>query len=102
MNPHTPIPCRVTVRPDRSFHFEIRTPTTSYLLLQAANVKERKGRVRGSSLPGKEMIGEVSLKHVYDIARIKKSEQRLSGLPLEGLCRSVIAQAKTIGISVVP
>ena len=53
-------------------------------------------------MPGQETIGEVSLKHVYDIARIKKSEQRLSGLPLEGLCKSVIAQAKTIGISVIP
>ena len=53
-------------------------------------------------MPGKEIVGEVSLKHVYDIARIKKSEQRLSGLPLEGLCKSVIAQAKTIGINVVP
>ena len=52
--------------------------------------------------PGKEVIGEVSLKHVYDIARIKKTELRLSGLSLEGLCKSVIAQAKTIGVAVVP
>ena len=102
MNPGVPIPARVTVRPDRSFHFELRSPTTSYLLLQAAKVKERKGRVRGAMNPGKEVVGEVTLKHVYDIARIKKSELRLSGLPLEGLCRSVVAQAKTIGIAVVP
>ena len=90
----------MTVRPDRSFTFELRTPTTSYLLLQAANVKERKGRVRGAMNPGKEVVGEVSLKHVYDIARIKQSELRLSGLSLEGLCKSIIAQAKSIGIGV--
>ncbi|KAL9102709.1 MAG: hypothetical protein Q9163_002171 [Psora crenata] len=102
MTPGTPIPARITVRPDRSFTFELRTPTTSYLLLQAANVKERKGRVRGAMSPGKETVGEVSLKHVYDIARIKKSELRLSGLSLVGLCRSVIAQAKSIGVNVVP
>ncbi|MDI1486491.1 MAG: mitochondrial 54S ribosomal protein YmL19 [Ramalina farinacea] len=102
INPGTPIPARVTVRPDRSFTFELRTPTTAYLLLQAANVKERKGRVRGAMNPGKESVGEVSLKHVYDIARIKKSELRLSGLSLVGLCKSVIAQAKSIGVSVVP
>ena len=53
-------------------------------------------------MPGRESVGEVSLKHIYDIARIKKSELRLSGLPMEGLCKSVIAQAKTIGINVVP
>ena len=102
MTPGVPIPARVTVRPDRSFHFELRTPTTSYLLLQAANVQERKGKVRGAMQPGKESVGEVSLKHVYDIAKIKQSELRLSGLPLAGLCKSVIAQAKTIGVTVKP
>ena len=102
MTPGVPIPARVTVRPDRSFHFELRTPTTSYLLLQAAGVKERKNRVRGAMNPGKESIGEVSLKHVYDIAKIKQSELRLSGLSLEGLCRSVIGQAQSIGITVIP
>ena len=98
----TPIPARVTVRPDRSFTFELRTPATSYLLLQAAGVKERKGRVRGAMSPGKESVGEVSLKHIYDIARIKKSELRLSGLSLESLCRSIITQAKSIGVTVLP
>ena len=102
ITPGIPIPARVTVRPDRSFHFELRTPTTSYLLLQAANVKERKGKVRGAMSPGKESVGEVSLKHIYDIAKIKQSELRLSGLPLDGLCRSVIAQAKTVGVTVIP
>lgn len=102
MTPGVPIPARVTVRPDRSFHFELRTPTTSYLLLQAAGVKERKNRVRGAMNPGKETIGEVSLKHVYNIAKIKQSELRLSGLSLQGLCKSVIGQAQSIGISIVP
>jgi large subunit ribosomal protein L11 len=44
----------------------------------------------------------VSLKHVYEIAKIKQSELRLSGLSLQGLCKSVIAQAKGIGIQVIP
>ncbi|MCJ1398424.1 hypothetical protein MMC11_001622 [Xylographa trunciseda] len=102
MTPGTPIPARVTVRPDRSFHFELRTPTTTYLLLQAAGVKERKGKVRGAMEPGKESIGEVSLKHIYDIAKIKQSELRLSGLSLEALSRSVVASARSTGITVVP
>ncbi|KAI9796855.1 MAG: hypothetical protein M1835_002959 [Candelina submexicana] len=97
-----PIPARVTVRPDRSFHFELRTPTTSHLLLNAAGVKERKGKIRGAMEPGKESVGEVSLKHVYEIAKLKQTELRLSGLSLEGLCKSVIAQAQSIGITVVP
>ena len=102
MKSGVPIPARVTVRPDRSFHFELRTPTTAYLLLQAAGVKERKNSIRGAMQPGKESIGDVSLKHVYDIAKIKHSELRLSGLSLRGLCTMIIAQAQSIGISIVP
>ena len=51
---------------------------------------------------GHEVAGEVSLKHVYDIAKIKQSELRLSGFSLESLCKSVIASAKSAGITVVP
>lgn len=98
----TPVPARVTVRPDRSFTFDLRTPTTSWLLLQAANVEPRKNRVRGAISPGHESIGQVSLKHVYEIAQIKQSELRLSGLSMEGLCKSVISQAKSMGIKVNP
>ena len=102
MTPGVPIPARVTVRPDRSFSFELRTPTTSYFLLRAAGVKEFKNKVRGSQKPGADSVGTVTLKHVYEIARIKQTELRLSGLSLEGLCKSVISQAKSIGIDVVP
>ncbi|KAK4235131.1 ribosomal protein L11, N-terminal domain-containing protein [Achaetomium macrosporum] len=101
--PGTPMPVRVTVRPDRTFHFEIRTPQTSWLLLNAAEAPiGKKGQRKGASNPGKETVGTVSLKHVYEIAKIKQSELRLSGLSLEGLCRSIIYQAKSIGIAVVP
>lgn len=102
MKPGVPIPARVTVRPDRSFHFELRTPATSYLILQAAGVKERKGRLRGAMNPGSEIVGEISLKHVYEIAKIKQTELRLSGLSLESLCKCVIAQTSSIGVAVVP
>ncbi|CAG8909225.1 unnamed protein product [Penicillium egyptiacum] len=102
INTGVPIPARVTVRPDRSFSFELRTPTTTYLLLNAANVEPRKNRLRGAMNPGHEFCGKISLKHVYEIAKLKHTETRLSGLSLEGLCKSVMSQAKSIGIQVVP
>ncbi|KAK0641584.1 ribosomal protein L11, RNA binding domain-containing protein [Cercophora newfieldiana] len=101
--PGTPLPVRVWVRPDRTFHFDIRTPHTSWLLLHAADIAPgKKGRPMGANQPGHETVGSVSLKHIYEIAKIKQSELRLSGLPLEGLCRSIIFQARSIGINVVP
>lgn len=100
--PGTPLPVRVTIRPDRSFHFDVRTPQTSWLLLNTAAVEPGKGgKRRGASNAGKETVGTVSLKHVYEIAKIKQSEQRLSGQSLESLCRSIIYQAKSMGVAVV-
>ncbi|KOS17570.1 54S ribosomal protein L19 [Escovopsis weberi] len=100
--PGTPMPCRVTVRPDRSFHFDVRTPQTSWLLLNAVEAPlNKKGKRKGAGRTGHESIGTISLKHVYEIAKIKQSELRLSGLSLEGMCRAVIYQAKSIGINVV-
>lgn len=101
INPGTPMPARVTVRPDRSFTFDLRTPSTAWLLLQAAGVKEIKGKIKGAGKPGSDIVGQVTLKHVYEIAKVKQTETRLSGLTLEGLCKSVIAQAKSMGVKVV-
>lgn len=61
----------------------------------------KKGKRKGASNPGTETVGTVSMKHVYEIAKIKQSELRLSGLSLEGLCRAIIFQAKSIGVNVV-
>lgn len=69
----TPIPARITVRPDRSFHFELRTPNTSWLMLTAAGVEKKKGKLKGASNPGTEVLGSLSLKHVYEIAKIKRT-----------------------------
>ena len=97
------MPVRVMVRADRTFYFDVRTPQTSWLLLNAAGVPVgRKGERKGAQRPGHETVGIVSLKHIYEIAKIKQSELRLSGLPLEGLCRSIIFQARSVGIEVVP
>lgn len=50
----------------------------------------------------KGTVGTVSLKHVYEIAKIKQSEGRLGGLSLEGLARSVVGQAGSLGVVIVP
>lgn len=99
----TPLPCRVIVRPNRTFTFDIRTPQTSWLILNAAKIQPgSKGKRRGANKPGHESVGSLTLKHIYEIAKIKASEERLSGIPLEGVCRSIIFQCRSMGIDVVP
>jgi hypothetical protein len=64
------------------------------------------GKASGGQLTagngGLGVVGTVSLKHVFEIARIKHSEERLGGLSLEGVARSVVAQAGSMGVVVVP
>lgn len=59
----------------------------------------------GGAPPGNSglgVVGKVSLKHVYEIARIKQGETRLSGMSLEGVVKSVVAQAGSMGVVVEP
>lgn len=50
---------------------------------------------------GNEIAGKVTLKHVYEIAKIKQEDFFLQTTPLEELCRLVIGTAKSCGIQVV-
>jgi len=96
LTPGIPIPCLLTVKPDRSFTFEMKSPPTSWLLMEAAQVKQGSGR------PGHDFVGTVSLKHVYEIAKIKQTDERHKEQDLKAICGAVISTADVIGIKVVP
>ena len=51
---------------------------------------------------GKEIAGEVTLKHIYEIACIKKQDNSLKNVPLESVCKIIIGSARSVGIKVVP
>lgn len=96
-----PIPVKLIVRPDRTFSFTTKSPTTSWLLLQLI------GKDKGADTLGKGKfakqgyLGTISLKHVYEVAKIKKSDETHAEIPLKEICKSVISTAKTLGIQVV-
>jgi large subunit ribosomal protein L11 len=90
----TPLTVKITAYTDRTADFAIRSPPVSYLLKRAAGVE------KGAAAPGSETVGSVSLKHVYEIAKIKVSDKHLAHIPLESLCRSIIGTAATCGITV--
>lgn len=92
--PGVPIPCKVTVRPDRSFVYEMKSPPTTWLLMQAAGVEK-------GAPDGKSTVGTVSLKHVYEIAKIKKTDDKHKEKHLESIVKSILGTAKSCGIAVV-
>ncbi|XP_021947025.1 39S ribosomal protein L11, mitochondrial-like [Folsomia candida] len=90
-----PLPCRITVNSDRSYELVIHNPPVTFFLKQAAGVQ------RGVMKMGHEICGKLTLKHIYEIAKIKQQDPTLRFLPLERICNNVISTAHTCGIQVV-
>ncbi|KIY72915.1 ribosomal protein L11 [Cylindrobasidium torrendii FP15055 ss-10] len=96
ITPGTPTPTEIYVRGDRSFYFVTKTPPTTWLLKQAAGIK------MGTGKPGHVWNGTVSLKHIYEIARIKSTDNHMKHIPLESVARMVVGSARSLGVKVVP
>jgi large subunit ribosomal protein L11 len=96
VQPGIPIPTLITVHPDRSFAFITKTPPTSYFL------KKTTGIEKGVGKPGHETSGSISLKHIYEIAKIKQADDHLKHLPLESIARMVLGSCKSLGLKAVP
>mmetsp|Transcript_38990 Transcript_38990/g.49759 ORF Transcript_38990/g.49759 Transcript_38990/m.49759 type:complete len:148 (+) Transcript_38990:56-499(+) len=93
--PETPIPVKLRAYNDRSFDFDLRSPPTSWFLKRCAGVD------KGANRPGYEVVGEVTLKQIYEIALVKQKDEHLSMVPVEGLFRSIMGSAASMGIKVV-
>ncbi|KAG5723590.1 hypothetical protein E4T56_gene18143 [Termitomyces sp. T112] len=70
-----PTPTLITVQPDRTFTFITKTPPAAYFLKKAAGIE------KGTGKPGHVSNGTVSLKHVYEIAKIKSTDEHMKHLP---------------------
>jgi len=92
--PDTPLKCYVTAYTDKTYDMKILLPQTSWFIKRAA------GLDLGAATPGRETVGVVTLKHVYEIARAKMPEfpKRFT---LATVCRTVIAQCRSMGVAVV-
>jgi large subunit ribosomal protein L11 len=104
----TPMRVWVSYAADRSFTFDVRMPETQWFIRRAAGIeKASTGPPTGDFLLGvrppaarteKDEVGQITLKHVYEIARLKHTfDSTLKHVELAGLCATVIANAKTMG-----
>ena len=85
-------PVIISVYPDRSFSFVIKTPPVSVLLKKALNLKS------GSKTPQKDKVGRVSRAQMEEIAKVKLPD--LNGLSLESAVSQVRGTAKSMGLEV--
>jgi large subunit ribosomal protein L11 len=86
------IPVLVTVYADRSFSFITKTPPASILLKKAAGI------AKGANTPGKETVGKVTRKQVFDIA--KQKMQDLNAVDEENAFRIIAGTARSMGIEI--
>ncbi|XP_021714104.1 uncharacterized protein LOC110717900 [Chenopodium quinoa] len=93
--PEAPMAVSLIAYKDQTFDYVIKSPKVSWFLKQAAGVESASGR------PGHVVASSVSLKHVYEIAAIKKEDPGCQHLSIESISRSIIGSAKSMGINVV-
>lgn len=75
----TPLLTRVMANPkERTYEMDICTPPSTWLLKRAAGVK------KGTEYTAKvDICGMLSVKHIYEIAKLKQKDRALSGTPLQ-------------------
>lgn len=108
LKPTTPTPTTITINPDRTFSFTTRTPPVAHLLRQCAGIE--KGSQTAPSLSarttgataGAGFVGKVSVKQIYEIAKIKMADAELKVLGEERVARSVVGSARSMGLEIVP
>ena len=90
---NAPIPVLITAYKDRTFKFITKLPPVSHYLKKAAKID------KGSSTPGRELLGKVTMKDIEKIAKEKMID--LNAINLEGAVNMVKGSAVSMGMEVV-
>ena len=100
MEQGSPIPVVITYYADKSFTFEMKSPPASYFLKKAAGLKPvgKRNRAKGSTKPGREVAGTVTVAQVRQIAEAKMKD--LSANDVEAAMQIILGSAKSCGIEV--
>ena len=86
------IPVEITVYADRSFEFITKSPPASVLLKKAAGI------AKGSGVPNREKVGQVTRDQVKEIAEIKQKD--LNATTLEMAMRIIEGTARSMGVEI--
>ncbi len=92
MEPGMTIPVVITSNADRTFSFVSKTPPASYWLKKAAKL------AKGTSTPGKAIVGKVTMAQVREIAEKKMVD--LNTTDIDQASKMIIGSARSMGIEV--
>ena len=89
----TTIPVEITVFEDRSFTFITKTPPAAVLIRQSMGID------KGSSEPGRQTAGSISMAQVREIA--EKKLQDLNAHDVDQAAKIIAGTARSMGVEVV-
>ena len=89
----TIVPVVITLYKDKSFDFEVKSPPAAVLLKQAAEI------AKGSGVPNKEKVGEITAEQLRRIAETKFKD--LNAYDLEQAEKIIKGTARSMGIEIV-
>ncbi|PHQ99781.1 MAG: 50S ribosomal protein L11 [Marinosulfonomonas sp.] len=92
LEPGAPCPTIITYYQDKSFTMEIKTSPASYYLRKAAKLKS------GAKLPGREVVGTVTMKQIREIAEAKMKD--LNANDIDAAAKIIMGSARSMGIEV--
>ncbi len=87
------IPVVITVYADRSFTFITKTPPAAVLLLKAAKIP------KGSGVPNKTKVGNVTKDQVVEIAKLKMPD--LNAFDVDAAVKTIEGTARSMGLEIV-
>ncbi len=87
------IPAEITIFSDQSFKFDLKTPPTASLIRKAAGVD------RGSAVPNREKVGQITRGQLRDIAEVKMPD--LNAHDIDAAMLQVEGTARSMGIIIV-
>ena len=86
------LPAEITVYTDGSFTFVLKTSPAAVLLRKAAGVE------KGSAVPNREKVGQVTKAQIREIAELKMKD--LNAIDVEGAMRQIEGTARSMGLTV--
>jgi large subunit ribosomal protein L11 len=89
----TIVPIIITVYRDKSFTFEVKSPPAAVLLKEAAQL------AKGSGVPNREKVGQVTWSQVRSISEKKMAD--LNAFELEAADKIIAGTARSMGIEIV-
>jgi large subunit ribosomal protein L11 len=88
----TIVPVEITIFEDRTFTFITKTPPAADMLRKAAGV------AKGSGVPNKQKVGQVTRAQIREIAETKLKD--LNAVDLDGAMRMIEGTARSMGLTV--